>query len=105
VRQHPRAAHERRIVSHVLPVPALQVSDPVAVFIPLKTCNLPFQLSASFKARSGEKLRSQRKRAYSNAALNEVLSHNICVVMKSMHEPDIEADFIEMLNNFTQHMR
>jgi transposase len=46
------------------------------------------------KARFGERLRSKTERAQINEALIKVLCHNICVVIQSMHELGIEADFI-----------
>lgn len=46
------------------------------------------------KARFGERLRSKTERAQMNEALLKVLCHNICVVIQSMHELGIEADFI-----------
>jgi transposase len=46
------------------------------------------------KARFGERLRSKTERAQINEALIKVLCHNICVVIKSMHELGVEADFI-----------
>lgn len=46
------------------------------------------------KARFGERLRSKTERAQANEALLKVLCHNICVVIQSMHELGIEADFI-----------
>ena len=46
------------------------------------------------KARFGERLRSKTERAQINEALITVLCHNICVVIQSMHELGIEADFI-----------
>ena len=46
------------------------------------------------KARFGERLRSKSERAQINEALIKVLCHNICVVISSMHELGIEADFI-----------
>ena len=36
-REHPWPAHERRLVANVLPVPAGQVSDPIAVLILVKS--------------------------------------------------------------------
>lgn len=46
------------------------------------------------KAKFGERLRSKSERAQINEALIKVLCHNICVVISSMHELGIEADFI-----------
>jgi transposase len=46
------------------------------------------------KARFGERLRFKTERAQINEALVKVLCHNICVVIQSMHELGIEADFI-----------
>jgi hypothetical protein len=44
VRQHPRTTYQRRVMSHVLLVPALQIGDPVAVFVLMETCNFPLQI-------------------------------------------------------------
>lgn len=46
------------------------------------------------KARFGERLRGKTERAQINEALIKVLCHNICVVIQSMHELGIEANFI-----------
>lgn len=46
------------------------------------------------KARFGGKLMSKTDRAQINECLVKVLCHNICVVIQSMHELGIEADFI-----------
>jgi transposase len=46
------------------------------------------------KARFGERLRSKTERAQINEALLKVLCHNICVVIQSMHELGVEAEFI-----------
>jgi transposase len=46
------------------------------------------------KARFGERLRSKTERVQINEALIKVLCHNICVVIHSMHELGIEADFV-----------
>jgi hypothetical protein len=34
--QDPGPAHKRRLMTHVLPVPAREISDPVAVFVLMK---------------------------------------------------------------------
>jgi transposase len=46
------------------------------------------------KARFGERLRCKTEQAQVNEALLKVLSHNICVVIQSMHELGVEAEFI-----------
>lgn len=46
------------------------------------------------KARFGERLFSKSERAQVNEALVKVLCHNLCVVIQSMHELGIEADFV-----------
>ena len=46
------------------------------------------------KARFGERLRSKSERAQINEALIKVLCHNICVVIQSMHELDLEVEFM-----------
>ena len=35
--EDPWPAHERRLMAHVLPVPAGEIGDPVAVFVLMKT--------------------------------------------------------------------
>lgn len=46
------------------------------------------------KARFGERLRSKTERAQINEALLKVLCHNLCVVIQSIHELGIAAEFI-----------
>jgi transposase len=45
------------------------------------------------KMKFGERLRSKTETAQINEALCKVLAHNICVVIKSMHQFGIEASF------------
>jgi transposase len=45
------------------------------------------------KAKFGERLRSKTETAQINEALCKVLCHNLCVVIQSMYELGIEADF------------
>lgn len=54
------------------------------------------------KARFGERLRSKTERAQINAALCNVLSHNICVVIQSIHELGLEVEFIGKSANCLQ---
>ncbi|HEX8071766.1 MAG TPA: transposase [Pyrinomonadaceae bacterium] len=46
------------------------------------------------KSRFGERLRSKTERAQVNEALIKVLCHNLCVVVQSVHELGIAAEFI-----------
>ena len=46
------------------------------------------------KARFGGKLMSKTERAQINECLVKVLCHNLCVVIQSIHELGIEAEFI-----------
>ena len=45
------------------------------------------------KSKFGDALRSKTERAQINEALCKVLCHNLCVVIQSVHELGIEADF------------
>lgn len=45
------------------------------------------------KAKFGQRLRSKSLTAQINEALCKVLCHNLCVVIQSVHELGIEADF------------
>lgn len=46
------------------------------------------------KSKFGEQIRSKVKAAQENEALLKVLCHNICVVIQSMYEFGIDADFV-----------
>jgi transposase len=46
------------------------------------------------KSKFGEQIRSKVRTAQTNEALLKVLCHNICVVIQSMYELGIEADFM-----------
>jgi len=48
---------------------------------------------AMLKAKFGERLRSKTETAQINEALCKVIAHNICVVIKSIHQFGIEASF------------
>lgn len=48
---------------------------------------------AMIKAKFGNGLRSKGRIAQINECLCKVLCHNICVVIQSIHELGIEADF------------
>jgi hypothetical protein len=45
------------------------------------------------KARFGERLRSKSETAQINEALTKVLCHNLCVVIQSMYELDVDVSF------------
>jgi len=45
------------------------------------------------KSKFGQRLRSKTLTAQINEALCKVLCHNLCVVIQSVHELGIEADF------------
>jgi transposase len=45
------------------------------------------------KSKFGEKLRSKNETAQVNEALTKVLCHNLCVVIQSMYELDIDPTF------------
>lgn len=45
------------------------------------------------KAKFGERVRSKTEQAQINEALLKVLCHNICVVIQSIYELDIEPSF------------
>jgi transposase len=47
------------------------------------------------KAKFGEKLRSKTATAQANEVLCKVLCHNLCVLIQSMYEFGIEADFMK----------
>jgi hypothetical protein len=36
LREDPRPAHKRRLMAHVLPMPACQISDPIAAVVLMK---------------------------------------------------------------------
>ena len=45
------------------------------------------------KAKFGERLRSKTETAQVNEALTKVLCHNLCVVIQSMYELEVDATF------------
>lgn len=45
------------------------------------------------KAKFGERLRGKTETAQINEALREVLCHNLCVVIQSMYELGVDANF------------
>jgi transposase len=47
------------------------------------------------KANFGEKLKSKTETAQVNEALCKVLCHNVCVVLQSIYELGIEAEFVD----------
>jgi len=47
------------------------------------------------KSKFGQRLRSKTMTAQINEALCKVLCHNLCVVIQSIHELGIEADFAQ----------